>query len=200
MKQESYKAPTFSLQLFLLPGEDAPLNIFEPRYIEMINDAREKKTSFIIPYSKDTDGHGMGCEVEVQQVVAERPDGRMVIMVESRALVRVLRDNLPLEGKLYREAEFVRVEASDPVSNLDLLEAIELYREQYEHDFLSCCMNSSIRLQDVLAALNLNSDDKYHFCSLASLEQKENYLLNQMNYLGMIRKQETLLGNDFGLN
>jgi len=31
-------------------------------------------------------------------------------------------------------------------------------------------------------------------------DQKESYLTGQIQYLSLIRKQESLLGNDFGLN
>jgi hypothetical protein len=62
------------------------------------------------------------------------------------------------------------------------------------------CERSVITHQDIIKALNLPSEDKYHFVCMAETEQKEGYLAGQLRYLKMIRTQETLLGDDFGLN
>ena len=89
---------------------------------------------------------------------------------------------------------------SDPVESEELLGLIENYMDQFDKDFLTVGTKSVITRQEVMIALNLSSDDKYKFICMPKAEQKESYLAGQLRYLGMIRKQETLLGNDFGLN
>src|SRR5210317_555201 len=82
--------PYFPLSVFLFPGEDIPLRIFEPRYKQLIEDARTKGITFAIPFVIDQDIQEFGCEVRLKDVVAENPGGRMVITVESVAVVKII--------------------------------------------------------------------------------------------------------------
>jgi hypothetical protein len=77
---------------------------------------------------------------------------------------------------------------------------ISNYRKQFDQDFLSAYANAQISRKDLIVALNLSSDEKYRFICMPEDEQKENFLAGQLRYLSMIRSQEALLGDDFGLN
>ena len=200
MEQKPEILPYFPLSVFLLPGEDIPLRIFEPRYKQLIEDARTNGITFAIPFVIDQEVQEFGCEVGLKNVVAENPGGRMVITVESIAVVQIISFSKQLEGKLYAGGAIRRLPSSDPVENEELMSLIENYSDQFDKDFLNCCDRSIITLQDVMKALNLASDDKYKFICMHDAEQKEGYLAGQLRYLKMIRNQETQLGNDFGLN
>ena len=88
MEQKSDILPYFPLSVFLFPGEDIPLRIFEPRYKQLIEDARNTGITFVIPYVIDQEIQEFGCEVSLLKVVAENPGGRMVITVQSLAVGR----------------------------------------------------------------------------------------------------------------
>ncbi len=192
--------PFFPLGVFLFPGEDIPLRIFEPRYKQLIEDARTNNITFAIPYVIDQEVQEFGCEVRLKDVVAENPGGRMVITVESLALVQIFNISKQLEGKLYAGGAIMRLPCSDPIESQELIDLIENYAQNYDKEFLGCCDKSDITRQEVMKALNLSSEDKYKFVCMPDGDFKENYLAGQLRYLKMIRKQETLLGNDFGLN
>ncbi len=192
--------PYFPLSVFLFPGEDIPLRIFEPRYKQLIDDARTTGITFAIPFVIDQEVQEFGCEVKLKDVVAENPGGRMVITVESLAVVQIVSFTKQLEGKLYAGGDIRRMPCSDPVESKELMGLIENYTDQFDKEFLNCCDRSVITRQDVMKALNLSSDDKYMFVCLPDAEHKEGYLAGQLRYLQMIRTQETQLGNDFGLN
>ncbi len=200
MEQPPVILPYFPLSIFLFPGEDIPLHIFEPRYKQLIEDARTQGISFAIPFVIDQDIQEFGCEVRLKEVVAEKPGGRMVIVVESMSVVQIINYNKKLEGKLYAGGTIRRMPCSDPVESEELLGLIENYIDQFDKEFLTMGAESVITRQEVMIALNLTSDDKYKFICMPDAVQKEGYLAGQLRYLGMIRKQETLLGNDFGLN
>ena len=51
MDSQEIKLAMFPLQTFLLPGEEIPLRIFEPRYIELIEDCEKLGMRFGIPYT-----------------------------------------------------------------------------------------------------------------------------------------------------
>ena len=200
MEQPPVILPYFPLSIFLFPGEDIPLHIFEPRYKQLIEDARTQGISFAIPFVIDQDIQEFGCEVRLKEVVAEKPGGRMVIVVESMSVVQIINYNKKLEGKLYAGGTIRRMPCSDPVESEELLDLIENHIDQFDQEFLTMGAESVITRQEVMIALNLTSDDKYKFICMPDAVQKEGYLAGQLRYLGMIRKQETLLGNDFGLN
>jgi len=192
--------PYFPLSVFLFPGEDIPLRIFEPRYRQLIEEVRSTGGSFAIPFVLGQELQDYGCEVRLKEVVGENPGGRMVITVESIALVQIITFNKQIEGKLYAGGTVKRLSYSKPVEDEELLEIIQAYVDNFDSGFLNCCKQSKITHQDVMIALNLSSEDKYKFMCLPDDSQKEAYLAGQIHYLKMIRKQETQLGNDFGLN
>ena len=200
MQHQPDIVPYFPLSVFLFPGEDIPLRIFEPRYKQLIEDARSTGITFVIPYVIDRKIKEFGCEVRLKEVVAENPGGRMVVTVQSLAVVQIISFSKQLEGKLYAGGTIKRMPCSDPVESQELKILIRNYTEQFDKDFISSSDQAEITGQDVMKALNLHSDDKYRFICMQNTEQKEGYLSGQLRYLKMIRKQEVQLGSDFGLN
>jgi Lon protease-like protein len=200
MEKKADILPFFPLSVLLFPGEDIPLRIFEPRYKQLIEEARDNGITFAIPYVIDQKIQELGCEVRLKEVVAENPRGRMVITVESLSIIQVISYSKQLEGKLYAGGAIRRLPGSDPVVSGELKEMINTYVNQCDDQFLSCCRQSNVTHQDMIRALNLSSEEKYRFLCMEDHHQKESYLSGQLRYLRMIRNQETLLGDDFGLN
>jgi Lon protease-like protein len=192
--------PYFPLSVFLLPGEDMPLHIFEPRYKQLIDEARTLGITFAIPFVIQQEIQAFGCEVRLKDVVAEKEGGHMVIVVESLAIVEISSYNKHLEGKLYAGGNIRRIPCDDPIISGVLMELITSYRDQFDQEFLSNSSNETVSRKDLIIALNLSSDEKYRFTCMPDAEQKESFLAGQLRYLSMIRKQEALLGDDFGLN
>jgi len=192
--------PYFPLSVFLFPEEDIPLRIFEPRYKQLIEDARTEETTFAIPYVIEQEIQEFGCEVRLKDVVAENTGGRMVITIESLSIVRIVNFSKQLEGKLYSGGAVERLPVTDQIENPELIQLINNYTDQFDSGFINCCNQPAITHQEVIRALNLSSDEKYKFVCMPDIVQKEGYLAGQLRYLKMIRNQESLLGNDFGLN
>ena len=156
--------------------------------------------AFAIPFVIQQDIQGFGCEVRLKEVVAEKEGGSMVIVVESVSLVEIVSYDKQMEGKLYPGGYIHRIPCEDPVISSEVKHLISSYRKQFDQDFLSAYANKQISRKDLIVALNLSSDEKYRFICMPDDEQKENYLAGQLRYLSMIRSQEALLGDDFGLN
>ncbi len=80
------RLPVFPLPgALLLPRADLPLNIFEPRYLEMISDALSGERMIGIIQPKDDGDNGIrpglmtvGCAGRITSY-AETPDGRMLV-------------------------------------------------------------------------------------------------------------------------
>jgi hypothetical protein len=200
MKHKPEILPYFPLSVFLFPGEDIPLRIFEPRYLQLIDEVRSSGSTFVIPFVINNEVQEFGCEVGLKSVVAENPGGRMVITVESISVVQILNFKKQLEGKLYPGGAILRISCSETIKSQELKKLIRHYTDKFDNSFLSGSDSAHITRQDLVKALNLASDDKFKFVSMEDGSQKEGYLAGQLRYLNMIREQETQLGNDFGLN
>ena len=200
MDQHTAILPYFPLSVFLFPGEDIPLRIFEPRYKQLIDEARDLGITFAIPFVIDQEVQEFGCEVKLKDVVAEKEGGQMVIVVESVAIVEISSYNKQLDGKPYAGGNIRRIPCDDPVISTELMELITSYRDEFDQEFLSASSSTPVSRKDLIVALNLSSDEKFKFICMPDAEQREGFLTGQLRYLSMIRKQEALLGDDFGLN
>jgi Lon protease-like protein len=80
----------FPLNLVLLPGEQAPLHIFEPRYRELIGECLEGEGEFGILLEDDDGMREVGTRCGVIEVLDRFPDGRLNVVVEARARIHLL--------------------------------------------------------------------------------------------------------------
>ncbi len=192
--------PYFPLNISLLPGEDIPLRIFEPRYKQLINECNEQDKSFGIPFVKDSKMQSVGAECKVRQVVATNSKGEMVVVAEGIALFEVLSFEDTMPEKLYSGGKVKLLEPDQELKNSEVLRLIIHYTDYLDTDFLKNVKGNVIRTYDIAKALNLSSEEKYRFINLRSHKKQELFLLSQIKYLYNLREQEKLLKNDYFLN
>ena len=108
-KQLPNKIPIFPLSNFIIfPGTTVPLNIFEPRYIQMINDCmnNDKIFGIIQPkrISKKTipDLYSIGCLGKITNF-SKTEDGRYLVIITG--ITRFKISNEIENDKLYRKCE-----------------------------------------------------------------------------------------------
>ena len=80
----------FPLGLVLLPTEQVPLHIFEPRYRELIGESLEQGVPFGVVYADDDGLRQVGTLATVSEVVERFADGRLNIVVEGGERFRLL--------------------------------------------------------------------------------------------------------------
>jgi len=110
MKNFPKTIPVFPLSNFIIfPGTTVPLNIFEPRYIDMINDSMKsnKLIGMIQPLSLSNQInvpklHSVGCLGKITSL-SETEDGRFLI--ELKGLIRFEKINEIFSDKKYRILE-----------------------------------------------------------------------------------------------
>ena len=112
--------PVFPLSNFIIfPDTTVPLNIFEPRYVEMINDSMKtnKFIGLIQPKTNNnnsiTDLHETGCMGKITNF-KDTPDGRY--MIELIGLVRFKITKEIKNNKSYRECEINFEDYQDDLS------------------------------------------------------------------------------------
>jgi Lon protease-like protein len=92
----------FPLDLVLVPGEQAPLHIFEPRYRELISECLDLGRDFGLVLEDDAGMRAVGTRCSVVEVLDRFSDGRLNVVVEARERVQLLELT---EGRAFRTAE-----------------------------------------------------------------------------------------------
>lgn len=91
----------FPLDLVLLPGEKAPLHLFEPRYRQLYADCTLEDLPFVVVQAGLTGTAEVGCSARFESLVRRFEDGRLNVVAQGIAPVRLIEET---EGHLYFSA------------------------------------------------------------------------------------------------
>jgi ATP-dependent Lon protease len=97
----------FPLDLVLLPGERAPLHLFEPRYRQLYADCTLEDQPFVVVHAGQTGTAEVGCSARFEALVQRFDDGRLSVVVEGLAPVRLIEET---DGHLYFSARVERLD------------------------------------------------------------------------------------------
>jgi Lon protease-like protein len=113
----------FPLPIVLFPTERIPLHIFEPRYLELIEECLADGSEFGLVFASDDVIHDVGTRASVADVLERLDDGRLNIIVEGGDRFRVV---AVTGGRSFTTAEVEPVEDDDTVP-ADLSRALDLF-------------------------------------------------------------------------
>jgi hypothetical protein len=102
--------PIFPLQIVVFPEERLNLHIFEPRYIQLIQDLEISNTTFGIPPIIDSSMMAVGTEVTLLEIVKKYENGRMDIRCQGLGPYRSLKFLNYVQDKLYSGSEIERID------------------------------------------------------------------------------------------
>ena len=120
----------FPLGLVLLPTEQVPLHIFEPRYRELIGESLEQGVPFGIVYADDDGLRQVGTLATMTEVVERFADGRLNIVVEGGERFRLLELT---EGRAFATGRIEPVDDQhDPAEPEDVERALGLFARLVE--------------------------------------------------------------------
>jgi Lon protease-like protein len=116
----------FPLGLVLLPTEQVPLHIFEPRYRELIGECIEEEQPFGLVYADEDGLRGVGTLAAVVEVTDRFEDGRLNIVVEGGERFRLL--DLT-EGRSFQTGTVEALDdEDDPPTASDVERALAVFR------------------------------------------------------------------------
>jgi len=190
----------FPLPVFLLPGEEIPLRIFEPRYKQLINECNETGDTFGIPYVSNDNIKSYGSEVELVNIVAKNSLGEMVILIKAIANFHLLNLKEKLPDKLYGGGIIEYIDDRFTTTNPELVVLVKKLNLNLDPIMGSLITGDSVNLMNVAKAIQLDSDEKFAFYSLRNEKQMVNYLIKRLRFIEHIQLQEKLLENNFSLN
>lgn len=117
----------FPLGIVLLPGEQVPLHIFEPRYRELIGECVDEQREFGLVLADDEGMRAVGTTAAVVEVLERFDDGRFDIVVEGRERFRVVAET---GGRSFRTARVSTLDDGDEApSEQEANRALEAYRK-----------------------------------------------------------------------
>ena len=127
----------FPLPIVLVPGEQIPLHIFEPRYRELIGECLELDSPFGLVLADDDGMREVGTQAAVIDVLDRFPDGRLNVLVEGHERFRIVAET---GGRPFATAEVEELEDDDDdePSEEELARCLTAYRrvvEAAEADF-----------------------------------------------------------------
>ena len=109
----------FPLNLVLVPGEQAPLHIFEPRYRELIGECLDYGNEFGLVLEDDEGMRDIGVRCAVVEVIDRFPDGRLNVVVEAHDRFQLVGLT---EGRSFRTGEVEVVPDESDTPNEDEIE------------------------------------------------------------------------------
>lgn len=190
----------FPLQTFILPGEEIPLRIFEPRYIELIEDCEKTGMRFGIPYTTNEEISCYGCEVELQSVVAKNSLNEKVVLIKGIRNFHLLDFVDELPNKLYGGGIIEYVDDEFNTNNPELVVLVKRLKLDINPVLGSITTQSSFNLFDIAKSLLLKSEDKFKLYSLRNQRKMEQFLLNQLKFYELVKNNEDALQKNFSLN
>lgn len=127
-EQGPVELPIFELPLAIVPGEQTPLHIFEPRYRRMAAHCLEEEAPFGIVFRDDAGARAVGCSVRISDVLERYDDGRMDIIVRGDERFRVL-DRFEAEGWPAAQVNVIEAGNDAPVPGAELAAARAAFGE-----------------------------------------------------------------------
>ena len=120
----------FPLGLVLLPTEQVPLHIFEPRYQELIGECVANEQSFGLIYADDDGLRQVGTLAKVVEVTDRFEDGRLNIVVEGGERFRLAELT---EGRSFHTGAIEPIDdRDDPPAPTDVKRGVELFAKLVE--------------------------------------------------------------------
>jgi Lon protease-like protein len=174
------RIPLFPLDVVLLPGMALPLHIFEPRYKLMIGRCLHEHIEFGMILAQDSSASSVGCTAEITRRIKDYPDGRMDILVEGRAVFRLIE---LLADKDYYEGivDYLSEDAmpQDPHKEKELTEIFQqCHLLLFGHVWHGCNHNDGIALAYRLASrLPLDLKQRQTMLEKRSESERRDFLL-----------------------
>ena len=201
MNTDLENLPLFPLSVFLLPGEQTHLHIFEPRYRELVQRVKSSDDQlFGIPYFVKHN-HKLGSLVKLIEVVKEYPSGEKDILIEGVDIFELKGYNRKSEERPFPSGKVkVRENYKSWMADRCVKREFTKLKKAFDQPIVSDPNDLKIPILTVLAFLNLNSADKYNFLSAGNEKRQEDQLLNMIKFTRLIAQQERRKEFNFFMN
>lgn len=187
----------FPLSLFLLPGENTYLHIFEPRYKQLLKDVEEGGIPFGIYYQSKQNRLNLGTMVELVEVIKRYPGGELDIRIQANRIFKLEWFFEKMDDKLYPggEIKWKNVD-NQPVSDQVFMEYKELLAKRNIGEIIEIPKTTL----EIASNLNLKSNEKMELIRMKSQSNRNKFLLGFIRLFTAIAEKENDSEYNFHLN
>ena len=189
--------PIFPLGIVVYPGESLNLHIFEPRYIQLVNECFTDKKPFGIPTVINNTLNEMGTLVEITEMTTKYDNGEMDIKTRGVKVFRTLEVIKQVPDKLYSGAIVNypdNIEDAGKRANMQkVVTAIrELHRLlKVQKEFKK--PDEELTSYDIAHHAGLSLEEEYELLGLLKEVQRQEYLKRHLRkVLPVIAEMEQL--------
>lgn len=199
MKDQLIELPFFPLSIILLPGEEVPLHIFEPRYQQLLNDLKQGDTQFGIPYFSKSNTKQIGTLVKLVDITKRYGDGRADIIIEGCGNFQLMEFHQVWNKKQYGGGKIKPIERSNKELPFELIERFWNFLKLSTLDDIELYQLRGKKIEELASTLTLSSEEKLAFLNFPH-RTKIKFVENRLQYLSILFEQENNTENNFYLN
>ena len=189
----------FPLRIFLFPGEQTTLHIFEPRYLQLITECLENNVCFGIPYQGKTTLSELGSLVKVNQILKKYESGELDVLVECQSNFKIHQFQNKNENKLYPLGSLSKIEKKTFEPSDELLKQATNYLKNLLNDSNDTMSEELISLNQLTNLVNLTDEEKIKFIGFKESKKNE-FLVNKFKFMMILLTQEKMVDQNFYLN
>jgi uncharacterized protein len=196
--------PIFPLQLTVYPGEALHLHIFEPRYIQLINECFNEKKVFGIPTVINNEIAEFGCTVEITEITEVLEHGKMNIKTKGVDVFQILEKIGNLPNKLFGGAivtypiNQLTVSSKNRIPDL-LVEMRKLHQHIGANKNLKK-PDEELNSYDIAHHVGMQLNEEYELLQLMQELQRQEYLRRHLKKVNSVINEMELLKEKIKLN
>ena len=199
MSSSNYDYGMFPLRIFLFPGEQTTLHIFEPRYLQLVSECLSNNEFFGIPYQGKTTLSELGSLVKVNQILKKYESGELDVLIECQSNFKIHHFQNKNEHKLYPLGSLSKIQKKPFNPNEQLIEHASNYLSHLLDDSKESKREELISLNNLTNLVNLTDEEKIKFIGLNETK-KNDFLVHKFKFMLILLTQEKMVDQNFYLN
>ena len=189
----------FPLRIFLFPGEQTTLHLFEPRYLQLSTDCINNNECFGIPYQGKTTLSELGSLVKIVQILKKYENGEMDILIECPNNFKINHFENKNDQKLYPMGTITTLPMYDFKPTDELTTQAESYLSLLLDDNEEAKTPELVSLNNLINLVNLTDEEKIKFLGFSE-ERKNDFLIKKFKFMTILLSQEKMVDQNFYLN
>ena len=199
MSSSNYDYGMFPLRIFLFPGEQTTLHIFEPRYLQLVSECLSNNEFFGIPYQGKTTLSELGSLVKVNQILKKYESGELDVLIECQSNFKIHHFQNKNEHKLYPLGSLSKIHKKPFNPTEQLIEHASNYLSHLLDDSKESKREELISLNNLTNLVNLTDEEKIKFIGLNETK-KNDFLVHKFKFMLILLTQEKMVDQNFYLN
>ena len=199
MSSSNYDYGMFPLRIFLFPGEQTTLQIFEPRYLQLVSECLSNNEFFGIPYQGKTTLSELGSLVKVNQILKKYESGELDVLIECQSNFKIHHFQNKNEHKLYPLGSLSKIQKKPFNPTEQLIEHASNYLSHLLDDSKESKREELISLNNLTNLVNLTDEEKIKFIGLNETK-KNDFLVHKFKFMLILLTQEKMVDQNFYLN